>query len=557
MFGFKKAASRAAPPASEAGAKNLATAGQAASAHDDEPPKLWLIFPALMLAVLLAALDQTIVSTALPTIVSELGGLERLSWVVTAYMLASTVVVPIYGKLGDLFGRRVVLQSAIALFLVASALCGMAQTMEQLVALRALQGLGGGGLMVVAMAAVGDVVPPARRGRYQGLFGAVFGVATVVGPLLGGFLVESFSWRWIFYINLPIGLLALFALGVAFKPHAKRVGHQIDYWGAGFLAVGLGAITLFATEGGSTVPWSDASLWMVLALGLICIVGFVREQREAAEPLMPLELFASRTVALACAISFVVGFAMFGAITFVPLYLQIVHGSTPTQAGLQTLPMMAGILVASISSGRWVSHSGKYRRFPIVGTALAAVGLAMLSRVDAHTPLMHLYAGLAVLGVGLGLVMQIMILAAQNDAQAKHLGVATSSVTLFRSIGGSMGVAAFGAIFSNVLRSKVEALVAANPNAAWPANATAKAIDALAPALRSSYLDAFATSLRPVFLIAAVVALVAFALSWWLKEKPLRGHEKKQSSSQEKTEKSVNKKQQPGFATTASIGGGE
>ena len=334
-------------------------------ASGPEHPPIRLLFPALLLVMLLAALDQTIVSTALPTIVGELGGLNNLSWVVTAYLLTSTIVVPLYGKFGDLFGRKIVLQAAIVLFLVGSALCGIAQNMAQLIVLRALQGLGGGGLLVVTMAAIADVIPPADRGRYQGVFGGVFGLATVVGPLLGGFLVEHLSWRWIFYINLPLGVIALAVIGAVFKPHAAHIKHTIDYMGAAFLAGALTCIILFTSQGGTILPWTSPQLWFTLAMGLVCIAGFIYEERDAAEPIMPLELFKQRTFLLSSLIGFIIGVSLFGSVTFIPLYLQVVKGSTPSEAGMQMLPMMGGLLVMSVITGRVISKIGKYRMFPI------------------------------------------------------------------------------------------------------------------------------------------------------------------------------------------------
>ncbi|MBW8837579.1 MAG: DHA2 family efflux MFS transporter permease subunit, partial [Burkholderia sp.] len=339
-----------------------------ADAHAAGHPPIRLLFPALLLVMLLAALDQTIVSTALPTIVGELGGLNNLSWVVTAYLLSSTIVVPLYGKLGDLFGRKIVLQTAIGLFLVGSALCGIAQDMTQLIVLRALQGLGGGGLLVVTMAAIADVIPPAERGRYQGVFGGVFGLATVVGPLLGGFLVEHLTWRWIFYINLPLGIVALAVIGAVFKPHVRHVKHIIDYMGAAFLAGALTCIILFTSEGGTTLPWSSPELWFTLGMGLVAIWGFIHEERTAVEPIMPLELFRQRTFVVSSLIGFIVGVSMFGAVTFLPLYLQVVKNSTPTEAGMQMLPMMGGLFVMSMITGRTISKIGRYRMFPIAGT---------------------------------------------------------------------------------------------------------------------------------------------------------------------------------------------
>jgi EmrB/QacA subfamily drug resistance transporter len=483
-------------------------------------PPIRLLFPALLLVMLLAALDQTIVSTALPTIVGELGGLANLSWVVTAYLLTSTIVVPLYGKFGDQFGRKIVLQTAIVLFLLGSALCGMAQNMTQLIFLRGLQGIGGGGLLVVTMAAIADVIPPAERGRYQGLFGGVFGLATVIGPLLGGFLVEHLTWRWIFYINLPLGIVALLVIGAVFKPHTRHIKHTIDYMGAAFLAGALTCIILFTSQGGTILPWSSPQLWLTLGMGLIALWGFVHEQRSAVEPIMPLELFKERTFLLSCLIGFIIGLSLFGSVTFVPLYLQVVKSSTPTQAGIQMLPMMGGLFIMSMVTGRIISKIGKYRVFPILGTLLVSTAMFLLSRLQIDTPIRVMYLYMGILGCGLGMVMQVLILAVQNTVAFKHMGVATSGATLFRSIGGSVGVAAFGAVFSNGLASRLEKLIP--PDAELPRVLGPAAIHQLPEALRDDYLHAFAGALHTVYLSAACVVVLAFALAWLLRDHPLR-----------------------------------
>ncbi|PFH08895.1 EmrB/QacA subfamily drug resistance transporter [Collimonas sp. PA-H2] len=491
-----------------------------ASDQAQDHPPVRLIFSALLLVMLLAALDQTIVSTALPTIVSDLGGLESLSWVVTAYLLASTIVVPLYGKFGDLFGRKIVLQTAIVLFLLGSVLCGVAQNMTQLVLLRALQGLGGGGLMVVTMAAIGDIIPPADRGRYQGMFGGVFGLATVVGPLIGGFLVEHLSWRWIFYINLPLGIVALLVIGTAFKPHIVRVKHEIDYMGAAFLASALTCIIMFTSQGGTILPWSSPQLWFTLALGILSIAGFIYEERMAAEPIIPLELFRERTFVLSSLIGFIVGMALFGSVTFLPLYLQVVKNSTPSEAGMQLLPLMGGLLVTSIIGGQIISKIGRYRYFPIAGTLIACIGMFLLASLDNTTPLRTMYMYMGLLGAGLGMVMQVLVLAVQNTVAYKHMGVATSGAMMFRSIGGSIGVAAFGALFTQGLHARLAELIPAGTD--LPQTFGPSTVHHLPAALRDDYLQAFGGALSTVYIVAGCIIALAFVLAWLFEDVPLR-----------------------------------
>lgn len=480
-----------------------------------------LIFGALLLVMLLASLDQTIVSTALPTIVGELGGLEHLSWIVTAYMLATTIVTPLYGKLGDLFGRKIVLQSAIALFLVGSALCGLAHSMGALIAFRAIQGLGGGGLMVTTMAVVGDIISPRERGRYQGVFGGVFGFSTVLGPLIGGYFVQHLNWRWIFYINLPLGLLALFVIGLAFTAPAERRSPKIDVAGAVLMAVGLTALVLFTSLGGHTFAWGSSEILGLIVLAIAALVGFVLVERSAAEPILPLSLFKNRIFVTSCAVGFVVGLAMFGSVTYMPIYLQVVKGVSPSAAGLQLTPMMGGVLLTSIASGQIITRIGRYRIFPIIGTAVMTLGLFLLSTLAVDTTTWAASGYMLVLGLGLGMVMQVLVLAVQNAVDYRELGVATSGTTLFRSTGGSVGVSLFGAIFANSLASGMAARFPGISGASASGNPAALAT--LPPAARGAYLQVFTNALHPVFVTAACIGALAFLLTWMLKEVPLRG----------------------------------
>ena len=479
-----------------------------------------LIFGALMLVLFIASLDQTIVSTALPTIVGDLGGLQHLSWVVTAYLLASTVLGPLYGKLGDLYGRKRVLQIALVIFLVGSALCGLAQSMPQLIAFRAVQGLGGGGLMVVSMAVVGDLVAPRDRGRYQGLFGGVFGISTVAGPLLGGFFVDNLSWRWIFFINLPLGAVALAVISSAFRSRQTTESHRIDYLGTVVLAAGLSAIILYTSLGGTTYAWGSPMMLATLVVGVALLVLFPLVESRAAEPIMPLELFRNRTFSTTSSIGFVVGFALFGSVTFLPIYLQIVKGHSPTDSGLLMTPMMAGVLVTSIGSGFLISRYGRYRPFPIIGTALATVALYLLGHLGVTTPTRVGALYMLILGLGLGMVMQVLVLAAQNAVDYRLLGVATSGSALARQIGGSIGVSVFGAIFANRLGHELGQGLPQGVQV--PTHTSPAVIHQLPSAIHELYVTAVAVALHPVFLAAATVMLVAFGFSWLLRDVPLR-----------------------------------
>jgi EmrB/QacA subfamily drug resistance transporter len=482
---------------------------------------------ALLLGMLLAALDQTIVSTALPTIVSDLGGMDHLSWVVTAYLLASTAATPLWGKLGDQYGRKKLFQAAIVIFLIASALCGVAQNMPQLIGFRALQGLGGGGLMVLSMAIVGDIVSPRERGRYQGLFGAVFGTTSVLGPLLGGFFTQHLSWRWVFYINLPIGIVALLVIAAVLHIPASRTRHTIDYLGTFLIASVTTCLVLVASLGGVTWAWGSAQIIGLAVLAAVLLVVFVYVEQRAAEPVLPLKLFRIRTFTLVAVISFIVGFAMFGALTYLPTFLQIVHGISPTISGVHMLPMVLGLLLTSTLSGQLVSRTGRWKVFPIAGTAITAVGLLLLHRLDESSSTGEMSAYFFVFGAGLGLVMQVLVLVVQNAVSYEDLGVATSGATFFRSIGASFGVAIFGSIFTNRLEDMLTDALAGRsvPSGVGPGQLAAdpRLIAELPPALRPSVLHAYSSSITDVFLYAVPVVVVAFLVSWFLKEDKLRG----------------------------------
>ncbi|MFF5768634.1 DHA2 family efflux MFS transporter permease subunit [Streptomyces tanashiensis] len=486
---------------------------------------------ALLLGMLLAALDQNIVSTALPTIVSELGGMEHLSWVVTAYMLAATAGTPLWGKLGDQYGRKKLIQGAIVLFLIGSALCGIAQNMPQLIAFRAVQGLGGGGLMVLSMAIVGDLVPPRERGRYQGLFGAVFGGTSVLGPLLGGLFTEHLSWRWVFYINLPIGIVALFVIAAVLHIPARSTRHTIDYLGTFLIASVATCLVLVASLGGTTWAWGSAQIIGLAVLGAVLLVWFVHVERRAAEPVLPLKLFRIRTFSLVAVISFVVGFALFGAMTFLPTFLQIVQGVTPTMSGVHMLPMVLGVLLTSTVSGQIVSRTGRWKVFPIVGTALTGLGLLLLHNLSETSSTWSMSVCFFVFGAGLGMVIQVLVVVVQNAVAHEDLGVATSGVTFFRSVGASFGVAVFGTIFTSRLTDELDDVFASAASAgtelppgidAGRFAADPRALAELPPELRPSVLQAYATSITDVFLYAAPVVLVAFVIAWCLKEDKLR-----------------------------------
>lgn len=496
------------------------------------PRRLWFILSALMLTLLLAALDQTIVSTALPTITSDLGGLDELSWVVTAYLLASTATTPLWGKLSDLYGRKLMLQASIVIFLIGSALAGLSQNMGQLIGTRAVQGLGAGGLMVLVLAVIADLVPPRERGRYSGLFGAVFGVASVVGPLLGGLFTQHLTWRWVFYINVPLGIAAFVILGSVLHIAPRHMKHKIDWKGASLLVIGVVALLLVTVWGGQRYAWGSSMIIGLTVGGIAAVALFIWQELRHPEPIIPLSMFRDPVIRVTSGIGFVVGLALFGSIVYLSIYMQVVRGSSPTAAGLQLLPLMIGLLTTSIFSGRMVTRTGRYRSFPIAGTAISTVGMLMLTQVGVETHFWYLAVSTFVLGIGLGCVMQVLLIAVQNSVDPRQVGSATSVYTFFRSIGGSFGTALFGAIWTAQLAVQL-ALAAGTlppPLAAQlrgegtEVTSSMANIHALPPEAQEAVLAAISTSIDRTFWVAVPIMAVSFIMALFLKEFPLRTH---------------------------------
>jgi EmrB/QacA subfamily drug resistance transporter len=487
-----------------------------------------IVFSGLMLGMLLAALDQTIVATALPTITGDLGGLNHLSWVVTAYLLTSTASVPLYGKISDLYGRKRVFQAAIVLFLIGSVISGAAQDMVTLIIARGIQGMGGGGLMALSMIIIADIVSPRERGRYQGYTGAVFATSSVAGPLLGGFFTDSLSWRWIFYINLPLGLVALIVTSSVLNIPLARRDHKVDYLGAALLVAGVSALLLVTVWGGNEYAWTSPTIVTLAVVGIALVVGFILQERRVAEPILPLRLFRESVFSVGSGISALVGMAMFGATVFLPLYFQIVTGTSATRSGLLMLPMVGGLMLTSVASGRIISNTGKYRMFPIAGGAVTTVGLLLLSQLDVDTPRLATALYMFVLGCGIGMMMQTLILVVQNVVPHADMGAATSGVTFFRSMGGAFGVALYGTIMNNRLDHYVPKNVPADVLASLGSPSgnelgqSRQAIEALPELARIGVIQSFADSLDVVFLLAVPVAAITFVLAWFLREVPLR-----------------------------------
>jgi EmrB/QacA subfamily drug resistance transporter len=487
--------------------------------------QIMVVYSGLMAGMLVAALDQTIVATALPTIVGDLGGLNHLAWVVTAYLLTSTISVPLYGKISDLLGRKIVFQSAIVIFVAGSILAGLSQNMLELVLFRALQGVGGGGLMAMAQAIIGDIVSPRQRGKYQGYLGAVFAFASVVGPLLGGFFVDNLTWRWVFYINVPVGAAALFVTSWALRLPYRRVKHAIDYVGAALVMAAATCLLLVTVWGGTQYPWGSPTIIGLALVGAVLLGLFIFQERRAAEPVIPLRLWRDPVFSVASALEFLVGFTMFGGIIFLPLYLQTVGGASAENSGLLILPLMVGLMTSSIVSGRIIARTGRYKIFPVVGTAAIAIGMYLLSTMGIGTSRIASSLYMAVLGLGVGMIIQVMVLAVQNSVSHRDLGTATATETFTRSMGGAFGVAVFGAILNNRLTYNLARLLPAGAGPTLKAGsitASPAAIRRLPPPLEHGVILALARSLHVVFLAAIPLAVLAFAVTWLLREVPLR-----------------------------------
>ncbi|MGA5322338.1 MDR family MFS transporter [Streptomyces seoulensis] len=510
-----------------------AKAGQAEPEQPEKQPKsVRVVLLALMIAMMLAMLDNMIVGTAMPTIVGDLGGLEHLSWVVTGYTLATAASTPVWGKIGDMYGRKGAFLGSIVIFLIGSALSGMAQGMGELIAFRAVQGLGAGGLMVGVMAIIGDLIPPRERGKYQGMMAGVMALAMIGGPLVGGTITDNWGWRWTFYINLPLGAVALALVSAVLHLPKKRSKAGIDYLGVVLLTVGITAIVLVTTWGGTEYAWTSARIMELTALGVVSLVGFVFWQTKAAEPVLPLHIFKSLNFTLMSVIGFVTGFVMFGATLFLPLYQQAVQGASATNSGLLLLPMLGAMLVTSMVAGRVTTGSGRYKVFPVTGGVLMIIGLYLMSTMDTDTTRLTSGIYMAVVGAGMGCLMQVTMLVAQNSVEMKDMGVASSSATLFRTLGSSFGVAVMGALFNNRVQDVMTERAGALGKGITEKSAQldAASLAKLPAAAREAYQHAVSAGTHSAFLLGSAIAVVVLVAAVFVKEVPLRGGPAKPST---------------------------